>query len=219
MKLKRGMYGPDDPRGPSHGSDVAAVKRGLSKVEDDFFPRPANGYDDRYNEKTAAAVKVFQKLNRIKPTGNFGQKTLDALEPYMDARAKALYERFALPPEEAKLVEPNQGFDSLHSSLWEAYSLGRSMGLTDLGTYNPASRLPSGSPSDHAVYPAMAFDLGFSPQTGQANATAREFFTKMVGRDEVNYVILGDKIWSRALGLHDYTSGGHGGHVHVSGVR
>jgi peptidoglycan hydrolase-like protein with peptidoglycan-binding domain len=219
VKLKRPLYGPDHAQGPSRGSDVVAVKRGLSKVEDDFFPRPANGFDDAYNAKTVDAVKVFQKLNGIKATGHFGQATLNALEPYMDARAKALYARFELPPEKAKIVEPNQGFDSLHSSLWEAYSIGRNMGLSDLGTYNPASRLPSGSPSDHAVYPALAFDLGIEPDTGYSNPTGRAFFDRMIGRQEVSYVILGDKIWSRALGLHAYTAGGHLNHAHVSGVR
>lgn len=73
---------------------MVAVKRGLSKVEDNFFPRPASGFSNVYNRKTVDAVKVFQKLNGIKPTGQLGQMTLDALESYMDARAKALYERF-----------------------------------------------------------------------------------------------------------------------------
>lgn len=97
MKLKRPLYGPDDPRGPSRGRDVVAIKRGLWKVEERFFPRPAAGFDDVYNRKTAFAVKTFQRIESIDPTGHFGQRTLDALEPYMDAYALSMYRRFVVP--------------------------------------------------------------------------------------------------------------------------
>ena len=85
------------------------------------------------------------------------------------------------------------------------------MGLTNLGTYNPASRLPGGGLSDHARYPARAFDVGGPP------ATLDRFFRAMINRPGVEYVIYRDKIWSRSRGLHAYTSGGHETHVHVSG--
>jgi hypothetical protein len=90
------------------------------------------------------------------------------------------------------------------------------MGLSDLGTYNPASTLPGGGKSDHAHYPARAFDLGIEPDTGWNNLTARAFFNQMVDHPAVEYVILGDKIWSRSRGLHEYTAGGHLNHLHVS---
>jgi hypothetical protein len=96
------------------------------------------------------------------------------------------------------------------------------MGMSDLGTYNPASKLPSGAPSDHAVYPAAAFDLGIDPDTGWDNDVARSYFLSLVGNPRVNYLILGDKIWSRARaseGIRSYSGGGHANHVHVSGVR
>lgn len=221
--LRRPLYGPDDPRGPSKGRDVRDfVKRSLNKVETNFFPKPVGGFDDVYNAKTAEAVRVFQRLNDIEQTGNFGQATLDALWPYADAYARWVYRVWRAPdpkPTPPELIEPNQGFESLTPSLREDFSLGRHMGLTDLGTYNPASRLPSGAPSDHAVYPAFAFDLGIEPDNGYANPVGRSFFMAMVGRPEVEYVILGDKIWSRARGLRDYTFGGHENHVHVSGNR
>jgi hypothetical protein len=226
VKLKRPLYGPDEPKGPSRGSDVVAIKRALSKVETDFFPRPAAGFDEVYNRKTAAAVKVFQRLNKIEATGDVGQPTLDALVPFMDSRARSFYTKFELPPAEPKLVEPYQGFESLHHELWDAYSLGRTEyalgdgpGLAS-GTYNPASTLPSGAKSDHAFFPAWAFDLDIGPDTGFANVKARGFFEELVRRQAelgIEYVILGDKIWSRAKGLHAYTGGGHENHVHVSG--
>jgi hypothetical protein len=92
-------------------------------------------------------------------------------------------------------------------------------GLTDLGTYNPASRLPSGAPSDHAVHPAMAFDLGITPATGWANLKARAYVLWAAHQGEVEYVILGDRIYFGATSWRRYTAGGHLNHVHVSGRR
>ena len=136
-----------------------------------------------------------------------------------DARANRLLDEYAdsIKP---KLVEPNQGFQSLHQSLWEAYSIGRRGGLSDLGTFNPDSRLPSGRASDHSVYPAYAFDLGFDPDTGWANEPARRVALAIAGRPEVEYVILGNRIWTNdGRGWHAYTAGNHANHIHCSGVR
>lgn len=121
-------------------------------------------------------------------------------------------------PPKPKLVEPRQGFGSLHRSLWEAYSIGRNAGLTDLGTHNPASRLPSGRPSDHAVYPAYAFDLGIPSSRGFDDPVGRAYVNRIAGRPEVEYIILGNRIYSRGA-WRPYTYGGHETHAHVSGVR
>jgi hypothetical protein len=112
------------------------------------------------------------------------------------------------------LVKPKQGFDSLRQDGWAAYTLGRRLGLSDLGTYNPASTLPGGGKSDHAYNPARAFDLGLTK--AGTRARARWFFRRMIDRPEVEYVIFEKLIWSRDKGLHAYTSGGHDTHVHVS---
>lgn len=114
----------------------------------------------------------------------------------------------------AKLLEPKQGFKSLRQDGWEPYTLGRRLGLSDLGTYNPASTLPGGGKSDHAFNPARAFDLGLT-KVG-TRARARWFFGQMIERPEVEYVIFEERIWSRDRGLHAYTAGGHDAHVHVS---
>lgn len=228
MKLKRSLYGPHDPRGPSHGRDVKDfVKRSLNKVETNFFPKPPGGYDSVYNAKVVEAIKILQDANGIKATGNMGVETFDLLwREYADAYAKWVYRTWTAPPPKPippPLVEPKQGFDSLHKSLWGTYSLGIQMGLEpDLGTYNAASFLPSGTPSDHAVNPAYAFDLGFEPDIGWQHPVARSFFYAVMGKMEVEYVILGDRIWSRpraAEGIRTYMSGGHLNHVHVSGNR
>lgn len=105
MKLRRRLVGPDHAGGPSKGRDVVAVKRGLHKVEDRFFPRPPGGYDTRYNRKTEDAVQVFQRLNDIPATGRFNQATLDALWPYMDAYARLLYRTYR-PPREVPDLGP-----------------------------------------------------------------------------------------------------------------
>lgn len=106
MRLKRPLYGPDHPESSSRGRDVIAVKRGLSKVEESFFPRPAAGFDDVYNAKTADAVKTFQRLHDIRATGHFGQATLDALWPYMDAYARYSYWRYKVPEPGPAMASP-----------------------------------------------------------------------------------------------------------------
>lgn len=226
--LRRPLLGPDDPRGPSRGPDVVIVKRALGKVEDEFFPKPSGGYDDVYNAKTAQAVRTFQRIEDISPaTGSFGQATLEALWPFVDAYGRWKYRTFSIPkPPPAPPIEPHQGFGSLDRSLWRLYSIGRRMGLGDgpglaSGTYNGASTLPSGDKSDHALGPpALAFDLDIGPDTGWKNDTARAFFHVCVGDLDCGYVILGDRIWSLARadeGIRHYGSGGHENHVHVSG--
>lgn len=89
-------------------------------------------------------------------------------------------------------------------------------GWKDDGTYNPASKLPNGQPSDHAVYPAKAFDAGFDPSNPASKEAAIRFAQAMIGRPGIHYVILGDQIWSTDQGLHYYPYGGHTSHVHVS---
>jgi len=114
----------------------------------------------------------------------------------------------------AVLIKPRQGFDSLRRDGWNLYSLGRRLGLSDLGTHNPASTLPGGGKSDHAYRPARAFDLGLTK--AGTRERARWFYRHCKTRPEVEYVIFERKIWSRSRGEHEYTAGGHDTHVHVS---
>lgn len=155
-------------------------------------------------------VKRFQTAHKIPASGVIGPATWKALLPHIPAAGKALLpQKPPAPPPVA----------SLHPSLWAAYAEAlRTPGLFSLGTYNPASRLPSGRPSDHAVYPAYAFDIGFDPDTGWANPVARAYAEKTAKRLEVEYVILGDRIHIDG-GWRTYRGGGHQNHVHVSGRR
>ena len=121
------------------------------------------------------------------------------------------------------LVRPRQGWESLNSTLWLAYSMGRRRSFTDLGTYNPASRLPSGAKSDHAYSPSWAFDLGrpgWKGLWGFGYIAAKRYADLLVKHHlalNIEYVIVGRRIWSRARGWHAYTGGGHDNHIHVSG--
>jgi hypothetical protein len=112
------------------------------------------------------------------------------------------------------LLKPKQGFDSLRKDGWSLYTLGRRLGASDLGTYNPGSTLPGGGKSDHAYNPARAFDLG---NTAKFTPTLAWFYYRLCKkRPEVEYVIYRRKIWSRDGGEREYTAGGHDTHVHVS---
>jgi hypothetical protein len=132
-------------------------------------------------------------------------------------------------PPEPPLIEPKQGFDSLHPSLHRVYTMGRMRSFTDLGTYNPKATLPgSTNLSDHASSkdcakvpspPAKAIDFGIEPDTGWENREAREFVLAIWERPEIEYVILGDKIAIRGEGIRPYTAGGHLNHIHISGNR
>lgn len=171
-----------------------------------------------WNEQKHDWLEKFEKKMGATPDGVYGRWIHGKLTPYFDARASYLMLTWKPPP--PPLVEPRQGFDSLHKSLWDIYSVGRRMGMFDLGTWNPASTLPSGGPSDHSVYPAYAFDLGIDPDSGYAHPTGRAFFHICMTRPEVEYVILGNKIGFRRTGvIATYSDGGHSNHCHVSGNR
>ena len=120
-----------------------------------------------------------------------------------------------------KFVEPRQGFESLHSKLWLAYSMGRRRGFTDLGTY-------ANKPGDHGYYPSYAFDLGRVDRfffKGWGYMKARRL-AKLYVREHralnINYVILGRRIWSRERPYwHPLTTGdtSHDFHIHVSAIH
>lgn len=123
-----------------------------------------------------------------------------------------------------RLVEPVQGFDSLHDSLWLAYSMGRKRGFTDLGTYVNKPLDHGGKPSRRGP-PAWAFDLGRKDRfmfKGWDYLKARSLVRLYVKEHKalnIEYVILGHKIWSRGQGWRYFpdSGGSHSFHIHVSG--
>lgn len=125
-----------------------------------------------------------------------------------------------------KLVEPRQGFDSLHEHLWLAYSEVIQRGYYDVGTY--AKKPGDHSWGDRNGKPgmALAFDarrkgwLGrFGWQFRNARRTAQWLWDNRVAL-HVDYVIVGRKIISRENPTwHPYTrDSSHDWHLHVSGV-
>jgi hypothetical protein len=232
-----------------HGKDVEAAKRAVYRAmgrgELSSFVKKPDAVRRFYGWGFAKVVRQLQKNNKLPITGKIDDKTYAWLKrnKWYDQAALDL-EREWWKEEEARLEKkrlaaekaaaekkmkelaakytPNQGWRSLHSSLHKAYTIGRSYGFSDLGTYNGASLLPSGARSDHAVYPAFAFDLGIDPDLGWYHEKARQYVQHLANNAYelgVEYVILGDKIWSRYNGWGYYGSGGHMNHIHVSGVR
>lgn len=210
---------------PMRGTDVDAHGRALHRYLRDgqilrYERQPAIvrrtfGVGKRTLAKKAAIQAGLPAYGIVGPRLYAALRDAGAYDAYADALIAAANESLAPKP-----PPPPPGPRSLHPSLWPLWRLARELGLSDLGTYNPTSRLPSGAPSDHAVYPALAFDSGFTPASGYQHPQGRRLFDAAAARpDIVEYAIVGDRIWTRQGGLGPYGYGGHEGHVHVSGRR
>lgn len=218
--IKRTVYRGLDKRDGGNRLKTHMSRKPLETPQSALIRRRTYGAFFRSDVNKLKTLMKLTANGKVEPTFFAKMKSLG----YADSFAIDLLEQYAIDhkpaPPVIKYVEPRQGFSSLDRRLWDEYTIGRNMGLWDLGTYNKASTLPSGAPSDHSVDPAVAFDLGFSPQTGYDNAKARKFFHLMAGAEGIHYVILGNKIWSVEKGLHSYSdSYSHAGHIHVSGWR
>lgn len=105
MKIKRQLFGPEHPKGPSVGRDVKDfVKRCLHRAAnqealgDRFFPVPKGGFDPIYNEKTENAIETLRHFQGRAPIhGPFRQDDLDALWVYADAYARRAYRLWTAP--------------------------------------------------------------------------------------------------------------------------
>lgn len=200
------------------GVGRALIREGSAGVTLAAFNKQTQERRRTWNQQHADWLKKFEKKSGHQPDGIYGPSVHIDLSPHFDASATLMMKTWRPPP--PPLIEPKQGWDALHKSLWDIYSVGCRMGLFDLGTWNPASTLPSGNPSDHSVKPAYAFDLGIDPDIGWEHDVARAYFYIALKRPEVEYVILGNKIGDRRTGMiHYYGYGSHNNHVHVSGNR
>jgi hypothetical protein len=202
------------------GVGRALIREGSAGVTLSAFNDQTTERRRTWNAQKRDWLKKYERAlgDPFSVDGIYGRGVHEELKPHFDAMAAKLMADWRPPP--PPLIEPVQGFNSLHESLWQVYSTGRSMHLFDLGTWNPRSRLPSGAPSDHAVHPAFAFDLGLDPDIGWEHDTARAFFYICLKTPAVEYVILGNRIGYRRTGTVGlYGSGDHYNHVHVSGNR
>ena len=216
-----GPYGLATSGKKSKGPTAEALKRFASRMG----KMPWRQFDQHYNAELEAALDEIDPGNNGYGKGRWElvRKTRVPVglphegEYALDGPAVNLIrdEYVALHPPPPAVIP----VASLHYSLWDAYGEAiRTPGLFSLGTYNPDSRLPSGLPSDHAVYPAYAFDIGFDPDLGWAHPVARPYAERTAKRYEVEYVILGNRIHIDGV-WRAYSGGGHGNHVHVSGRR
>lgn len=126
-----------------------------------------------------------------------------------------------------RLVEPRQGFDSLHDTLWLAYSICIKRGYYDVGTY--ARKPGDHSWGDRHGKPgcACAFDIRRKRWLGRfgwgyrnARKTARFLWANHVALN-IEYVIVGRELISREKPYwHPLTTGdtSHDWHIHVSGT-
>lgn len=201
------------------GTDVEAVGRALCRAGAGPKLAVYNALPTRVRRRWGWRkrrwLRAFKRTHNLADDAVYGKGAHAALEPFFDPWARELVRRYTPP---IKLVEPRQGWGSLDRSLWELYAIAvGKYGMTDLGTYNPASRLPSGGISDHAKGPpALAFDVGIDPDIGMADPEGRAFFNLCSSDRRVEYVILGDRIGSFKFGSKPYGSGGHLNHAHVS---
>lgn len=78
LKLARPLYGPSNPKGPSKGPDVIAVKRALSRAFPDEFEWA--DFDLIYNQRLSRSMQRVQAAHGISPiTGNYGKLTHELL--------------------------------------------------------------------------------------------------------------------------------------------
>ena len=208
----------------SVGTDVEEVGRALCRAKCGpkgglvaFMALP-EGARRRWGWRHRRWLRKFKRKHGLTDTAVYGPKAHRALSPHFDARGR---QRMAAWRPPLKLVPPRQGWSSLDKTLWALYAIAvTDYGMSDLGTYNPSSRLPGGGVSDHAKGPpALAMDLGIDPDVGMRDPEGRAFFHHCVGDRRVEYVILGDRIWAQSRkseGIRPYTSGGHLNHAHVS---
>lgn len=216
------------------GTDVEAISRAFIRAKlwpgvtlAEFAKKPP-AERQHFDAARATCQRRLEKQIGTDPDGiyaRFAHEELERREAF-DAKSRLALKRWrpAPPP----LIEPKQGFDSLHLSMHRVYTMGISLGFIDLGTYNPRSILGSGNLSDHASSvdcatspsrPAKAIDFGIDPDTGWENLRARAFVLATYELPELEYAILGDKICFREGGIKPYTAGGHLNHIHMSGNR
>jgi len=99
VNLKRAMYGPNRPKGPTVGKDVQIMKFGVNRYEAELLPEPPGGYTTTFGDALQEAlVKVLQPQENIPATGNIGQATFDVIWEYLDDYRRSQYRNFKVPP-------------------------------------------------------------------------------------------------------------------------
>lgn len=103
MDLKRPMYPPGHPKGPTSGKDVQIMKWAIHRYETGLLPRPESGFTDDFGAAMKEAlVRVIQPAEGISPTGAIGQATFDVLWTHLDDYRRRQYRLWTPPPPKPK---------------------------------------------------------------------------------------------------------------------
>lgn len=98
-RIKRPMYPPGHPKGPTSGKDVQIMKWGVHRYETGTLPRPETGFTDDFGLALKEAIKrVIQPREGIDATGAIGQATFDVLWQHLDEYRRQQYRRWSPPP-------------------------------------------------------------------------------------------------------------------------
>lgn len=100
------MWSPHAEAGPTIGKDVEIAKFGVGRYETNLLPKPPNGYTQVFGEALYDAVKLIQKREGIKQTGNIGQATWEVIWNYLDAYRRWQYRNWEVPPPPPPPVPP-----------------------------------------------------------------------------------------------------------------
>jgi hypothetical protein len=98
MRLKRPMFAPGHPKGPTFGKDVQIMKFAVHRYEMGLLPKPVTGFTKNFGPALKEALmKVIQPREGIRATGSIGQATFDVLWQYLDAYRKLQYTTWTVP--------------------------------------------------------------------------------------------------------------------------
>lgn len=184
--IKRPLYPPGHPKGPTSGKDVAIMKFAVHRYETGLLPRPEAGFTETFGPALKEALKVvIQPQEGIKATGAIGQATFDVLWAYLDDYRRMQYRRWKPPPPKVQLppvpslgqlyaggssplaqdlTHETDGIEGLHKSVWPAYDDGWIIGRSIL-----------------AVEDMTVFD------TGGAQGGTRSIYTRGESKLEYGY--------------------------------
>lgn len=212
--LKRPLYGPNHPKGPSKGRDVKDfVKRTLHRMPhqlgmgENFFPEPPEGFTDVYNDKTVEAIMVVQDWFDIRPpTGNVGFTTFDFLWAYADAYSKYAYRIWSPPSPVPDLGKLTQG--------------GRD--LLELRLTHPTSGIPNFPAIDAGWITGLDVYAVENMKVTQASSANVGDACYMMGQSSIEYWYghlqlappVG-RVFSRGDKVGDISSHPRGAHVHM----
>jgi hypothetical protein len=156
--LKRPMFAPSDPRGPTVGKDVQIAKFGLGRYPNSPLPKPAAGYSRTFGEQMAIAVAHLQKREGLPVTRNIGHPTWAVIWKYLDAYRRWQYRNWTIPTTfEQQAWEKFLDVIQELSAHTPGYLLGGGHGV-HLDRVSAYQRLDCSSSTSKALYEAGLFE-------------------------------------------------------------